>query len=294
MHNALKLFVAVLLLLAVAALDVSPADAARFGGGRSFGGSRSFSRSYSKPISPMRQPGTTTTQGLNRPSRFGGMGGLLGGLLAGSLIGSLLFGGGFGGVGMFDLLLIGGGIYLLMRLLGRSRPAAQHAGRSGGMSYGGGGPEPQGAYRTGAGDGWAGLGSPGGTADAAQGIVLPEGFDSQEFLEGAKMAFGRLQASWDARDLDDIAQFTSPAVQEEIRRQAAEDPGPSLTEVLMVNARLLEAKEQGPATLATVYFDALMREERGGPTEQVREVWHFRRDGADGSWVLDGLQQLEN
>ncbi|WP_461208697.1 Tim44 domain-containing protein [Desulfocurvus sp. DL9XJH121] len=295
MRSIVKICIVILLLAAVAALDASPAEA-RFGGGRSFGGSRSFSRGWSKPVSPLRQQGAFTgQQGMRSPSRFGGMGGLLGGLLAGSLLGSLFFGHPFGGVGMFDLLLIGGGIFLLMRLLGRGRAAAQHAGRTGGMSYGGGGPmDDQNTYRSGMADGWGGLGSQGGMADAAQGIDLPPGFDVDEFLKGAKLAFNRLQASWDARDMDDIAQFASKAVLDEVRSQAAQDPNPSRTEVLMVNARLLEAKQEGGVVLATVYFDALMREDRGGSTEQVREVWHFRNDGAQGHWILDGLQQLEN
>lgn len=301
MRSVLKLLIVPLLVLAIAAMDASPAQAKRFGGGRSFGGSRSFGKSYSRPVSPTRQS-ATGTQGMGRTSRFGGMGGLFGGLLAGSLLGSLFFGHGFGGVGLMDLLLIGGGIYLLMRFLRSRRPATQHAGREGGMSYGGSGPQydngqaygGQTMHRDAGGSGWGGLGSQGGTADAAQGITLPPGFDVDEFLEGAKLAFNRLQASWDARDMDDIAQFTSPAVLEEVRRQAAEDPTPSATEVLMVNARLLEAKEEGPATLATVYFDAIMREERGGPTDQVREVWHFRKDTNSASWILDGLQQLAN
>lgn len=298
MRNALKFLVVPLLVLALAAMDASPAQAKRFGGGRSFGGSKSYSKSYKKSVSPSQSQSSKGTQNMQRPSRFGGLGGMFGGLLAGTLLGSMLFGGGFGGVGMFDLLLLGGGIWLLMRFLRARRPAAQHAGRTGGMSYGGGGPQYGQTYdaeptrRTAANSGWGGLGSQGGMADAAKGITLPPNFDSDEFLEGAKIAFNRLQASWDARDMDDIAQFASPAVLEEIRRQAAQDPSQSVTEVLMVNARLLEAKQDGTATLATVYFDALMREEKGGPTDQVREVWHFRRKTDSGAWVLDGLQQL--
>ncbi len=124
---------------------------------------------------------------------------------------------------------------------------------------------------------------------------MPPGFDEAEFLQGAKAAYARLQASWDARDMEDIRQFTTGAVFSEISAQAQADPGPSRTEVLMVEARLLEARTEGPATLATVYFDALLRETRGGGTEQVREVWHFRRqdDTAGGMWLLDGIQQLE-
>lgn len=299
MRTALKFLIVPLFIVALVAMDASLADARRFGGGRSFGGSRSFSKSYSKPVTPQRQTmgGASATRNT-RNSRFGGMGGLFGGLLAGTLLGSLFFGHPFAGGGMMDILLIGGLIFLFMKLFRGRRPSPQAAaGRSGGMSYGGGGPQPQqDVHQRSSNAGWGGLGSTSGAAEAAPGIDVPAGFDTDEFLEGAKLAFNRLQASWDARDIDDIAEFTTTAVQQEIRRQAAEDPSPSRTEILMVNARLLEAKTEGGATLATVYFDALMREDAAGGTEQVREVWHFKKDDSvkGGMWLLDGLQQLAN
>lgn len=301
MRTALKLMIVPLLLAALMAMDVGLADAARFGGGRSFGGSKSFSRSYSKPISPQKQgsAGSSATQAAPRNSRFGGMGGLFGGLLAGTLLGSLFFGHPFAGGGLMDILLIGGVIFLALKLFRRRQPATQMAGgRSGGMSYGGGGPQPDDAntMQDRAQGAWGGLGGARGMAETVPDLDLPAGFDADEFLEGAKLAFNRLQASWDSRDLEDISQFTSAAVLDEIKRQAQEDPTPSRTEVLMLNARLLEVKEQDGATLVTVYFDALVREDAAGGSEQVREVWHFKKDEAvqDGMWLLDGLQQLEN
>ncbi|BBD09179.1 Tim44 domain-containing protein [Desulfovibrio ferrophilus] len=301
MRTAIKFMIVPLLLVALIAMDAGFADAKRFGGGRSFGGSRSFSKSYSKPVSPTKQgtAGSTATQGTQRPSRFGGMGGMFGGLLAGTLLGSMFFGHPFAGGGMMDILLIGGLIFLAMKLFRRRRPAPQVAGgRSGGMSYGGGGPQPHedSSMQRQAHGAWGGLGSTQGAAESAPELDLPAGFDTDEFLEGAKLAFNRLQASWDSRDMDDISQFTTGAVLNEIKSQAAQDPGPSRTEILMVNARLLEVKQEGGATLATVYFDALMREDTSGGSEQVREVWHFKQDDTvqGGMWLVDGLQQLEN
>jgi len=302
MRTAMKLLIVPLLLAVLLALAPGQADAARFGGGRSFGGGGSFSRSYSKPITPQRQStfgSSSATQGMRQPSRFGGMGGLFGGLLAGSLLGSLFFGHPFAGGGLMDILLIGGLIFLFLKMFGGRRPSPQAtAGRDGGMSYGGGGPQTgfEGAAERRAQNAWGGLGATPGQADAAPGVQVPAGFDTEEFLKGAKLAFNRLQASWDARDLSDIAQFTSEEVLSEIRSQAAADPRPSRTDVLMVNARLLEVQEEGANLVATVYFDALMREEQGGATEQVREVWHFKKNAAErgGMWLLYGLQQLEN
>ncbi|MBU1002640.1 MAG: 39S ribosomal protein L45 [Proteobacteria bacterium] len=301
MRIALKLLFVPLLLVTLLAMDAGFADAARFGGGRSFGGSRSFSKSFSKPVSPTKQSavGSSAASSAPRSPRFGGMGGMFGGLLAGTLLGSMFFGQPFAGGGLMDILLIGGLIFLAMKLFRRRQPAAQMAsGRSAGMSYGGGGPQPEDetVLQRQSHGAWGGLGSTQGAAETVPGLDLPAGFDADEFLEGAKLAFNRLQASWDTRDLEDISQFTSEAVLDEIKNQAAQDPSPSRTEILMVNARLLEVKVQAPATLATVYFDALMRENATGGSEQVREVWHFRMDPdvKGGMWLVDGLQQLED
>ena len=52
--------------------------------------------------------------------------------------------------------------------------------------------------------------------------AVPADFNQEEFLRGAKMAYTRLQESWDRRDLDDIAQFATPAVLTELRAKYAE------------------------------------------------------------------------
>ncbi|WP_174409617.1 Tim44 domain-containing protein [Desulfovibrio psychrotolerans] len=125
---------------------------------------------------------------------------------------------------------------------------------------------------------------------------LPPDFDAADFLKGAKMVFARLQHSWDARDMDDIAQFTTPEVHEEIRIQAEQDPAPSSSELLLVNARLMEVKQDENGLLATVFFDVLMRENvDGASTEQVREIWHFLKSAEyDGMWRLDGIEQVSS
>ncbi len=301
-------------LVAMLAADI--ASAKRFGGGRSFGGKKSYSTPYSKPISPDKQAsGTQQKQGQagqagSMPPRMGGLGGLFGGLLMGGLIGSLLFGGGHGGFGIFDLLLIVGGILLLKRFLQARKAAQATSGASYGAGRGAGGasqyyadtrgqsppPPPSGASPQG---GWADLDSEAAPPQdfRAASVSMPEGFDEQEFIEGAKAVYNRLQDSWDRRDLDDIAEFTTSEVFTEIEKQAMEDPQPGKTEVLMLNARVLEVKEFGGETVVTVYYDALLREETQQRTAgQVREVWHFSRktDDAAASWKLSGIQQLED
>ena len=306
--------IALLLIPVVAAVFIFGmadfAEAKRFGGGRSFGSKPMFSKSFSKPVpkAPLNQ-NKSALSNTAQPRRglFGGMGGIFGGLLAGTLLGSLLSGGGFGGIGFLDIILFGLAFLFLRKMFRSRRMESQQSAYQGGgaanynqqQSYA----PPEDNYsnmQRQAQDAWSNLRSTpagGGHAqDVQPEVTTPAGFDTDDFLKGAKVVFNRLQQSWDSRDLDDIKQFTTPEVYESIKQQAKEDPVPSRTEVLMSNARLLEVKEETDGLLATVYFDVLMREDKSAQhPEQVREVWHFFKAHKDDSmWLLDGIQQLEN
>lgn len=286
------------------------AEARRLGGGRSFGGSSTFNRPAPAPSAPggatTQQPGSslnrqTTNPGSGAaaaPGMSRGMGGLFGGLLAGTLIGSLLLGGGFAGVGLLDMVLIGLVVYLGLRFL-RGRRNGEADGRASG-SYRQASQGYSGASRGGGTSAWDSLRSGSGVSSAERDYTssdsraVPADFDQEDFLRGAKMAYVRLQESWDKRDLDDIAQFATEPVLSGLREQLAEEPEPSTTDLLMVNARLMELKQEGNRERAAVFFDVLMREDPlAQQPEQVREVWHFTRDaGKEESWKLDGIQQM--
>ncbi len=283
-------------------IAIQDADAARFGGRKSFGSKPSMQRSTTAPKQQQgvtqAPPGASAAQSVKKPGLLGGMGGMFGGLLAGTLLGSLLFGGDFDGGGIMDILLIALLLFLAFKLFARIRGNSRPQMAGGYASQGAQAPhEQQGMHyqstpQQNQGDHWSNL-QQGGQPAAPAGPQVPEGFDVEDFLKGAKMAFSRLQTSWDKRDLEDIALFTSPAVLEEVKAQLAEDPTPSQTEVLLNNAQLLSVKEENGEQLATVYFDVLMREAPTKDTAQVREVWHFIRPAGGGSWKLDGIQQVE-
>lgn len=262
------------------------ADAKRMGGGGSFGSKPSYGSGYSKPVSPSKDSSTMTKQAApNTPSRFGGLGGMFGGLLMGGLLGSMLFGGGFAGPGMLDILLLAMGGFLLFKFI-KSRRAA--TANSAPYAYAGNEDTRNSAHH----GGW---GHQRFEPQTPQAPVLPHGLNEQEFLTGAKALYTRLQASWDRRDIDDIRQFTSPEVHAEITRQATLDPAQGRTEILMVEARVLEARTAGTETVISVLFDAMLREDdANAPAEQIREVWHIRRDenASAPQWTLEGIQQL--
>lgn len=308
-----RFLVLFLMVFSIVAFLAADANAKRFGGGRSFGSRNSYSRSYSSSI-----PHTTTTPGSTNMgrARSGGFGrtgmGLFGGLLAGSLLGSMFFGGGrFMGPGIMDFLLIGLVIFFALKFFrGRRNSSGMREGRyqrgpdqnfNGRTNYS----ESNDSFTGGSynsGSAWDHLSSkPSGhtTSDnphQTQSGAIPPDFDQEEFLKGAKAMYIRLQGSWDERNLEDIKEFTSHDVYKEIASQAAEDPEPSTTEILLVNAKILEVKDEGNDSVVTVYYDALLREDsKQSQPSQVREVWHFIKDNnSNGIWKLDGLQQLEN
>ena len=270
------------------------AEAARLGGSRSFGSRPRYQRSAPPPSqsTTASQPAAGQTAGSQSTagaaaSPMAGRGGMLGGLLMGGLIGSMLFGGGFAGPGLMDLLLVGGGLFLLMRFL-RARRMAAESSPAGGAS----------AFERGPAQAWGSAGySP--SAESATAAVqppaLPPGFDAQEFLQGANAIYVRLQSAWDRRDLEDIRQFTSSEVFTEIYHQAQEDPQPGKTELLLINPRILEVRDAGSQTVVSVLYDVMLRENEAGVSRQVRELWHFsrERDKPESFWVLEGIQQVE-
>lgn len=290
------------LLLSTSVLTVSEivftpqqAEAARFGGGRSFG---------TRP--PVQQPRQAAPQqGMQQGAQRGGMlgGGMLGGLLAGSMLGALFFGGAFSGLGMADVFVILLLVFALSRLLrGRAQQQQRQAAASGGRY---GNADDTGFARS----GQAGLADQGGSdfwnrlrsepersGEAVfppSRLNLPAGFNEKEFINGAKLMFNRLQESWDVRDLDDIAEFATPGVLREIERQADEDPSPSHTEIMQLEAELADYGQAGATDTAAVLFTALLRESQDENVHEVSEVWHFTRGRKqDETWKLDGIQQV--
>ena len=71
-------------------------------------------------------------------------------------------------------------------------------------------------------------------------------------------------------------------------------PDPGKTEIRLVKAQLLGAENEGDDQRAQVFFDVLLRErpDQDAPSS-AREVWHFLREGANGTWKLDGIQQVD-
>ena len=324
MNKLSSLFLTVVIAATLSFAGISDAEAKRFGGARSFGSSSKYSKSYNRKASSPTKKTASQQQAYNKNqsarqtmSKRGGLMGLLGGLALGGLLGSLFFGGAFENFNFMDILIFGGIAYLLFKLFAAKagRPKTSTAYNRNNYdstsqvehlnsSYQRSNSEPINSadFDT---DVFANKGqasnfnaSDNYTEEklVEDAIVLPKDFDELDFLDGAKGAFKMLQVAWDKRDLAEIRSLTTDKVFAEIQDQLKGSDEENHTDILKIEAELLEVREVGNELEAVVLFDTLMREEISAHPEQVREVWTFikPKNSMQAKWYLDGLQQLEN
>lgn len=122
---------------------------------------------------------------------------------------------------------------------------------------------------------------------------IPADFDTAGFERNAKVNFIRLQAANDAGDLEDIRQFTTPEMFAELKMELA-DRGAATqkTDVVSINANVIEVDEDADRYMVSVRFTGVIRDDSNEPDEAFDEIWHLMksRQGNSG-WVLSGIQQ---
>ena len=284
-----------------AGLMVQDAEAAkRMGGGKSSGISRDSSvmKRDAIPAKPAASPAAAApaaAAGAAPAAAASGMSrwmGPLAGLAAGIGLVALFshLGLGEGMANMMMLLLLGLAVVFAVRWFLRKRqpavaqPAMQYAGMPGGM-------EPPRANEPFVPASSAGTGV---TATAASSTAnVPADFDVDGFLRQAKLNFIRLQAANDRGDMEDIRQFCSPEMSAEIQMQFQErNQLAQETDVVQLNAELLDVSTEADRAMASVRFSGLIREEANASPETFSEVWHLSKplDGSRG-WSIAGIQQ---
>jgi predicted lipid-binding transport protein (Tim44 family) len=115
-----------------------------------------------------------------------------------------------------------------------------------------------------------------------------------DLLQLARQSFVQLQAAWDRADLETLRVLTTEHLLEELRDQLDErGPGPNHTEVLKLDARLLDLEELREAFVASVEFSGLIRERIDAAAEPFRELWLLANLKAGGQgWQLARVQSL--
>ncbi len=119
-------------------------------------------------------------------------------------------------------------------------------------------------------------------------VVLPTGFDHDTLLADLRRQFVRLQAAWDAREVEVLRALTTPEMLVELCSELPEcSSAPNRTDVMTLRAKLLSFDELGSAYLASVEFSGLICECDEVGAVPFRELWMLVRrkhEGAD--WRL--------
>ena len=262
-----------------AVVVATDADAARLGGGRSVGAQRNVT---APPAStPAKPTQAQQAQGQQQPAQQGSRWGMLGGILGGLALGGLLAWA-LSGTGLSTLLLIAllaiVAVFALRALRRRDAPEAQH------VHLAGIGPErmniPERPASIGA------LHAP---------SSLPAGFDAAAFLRAAKLNFVKLQIANDAGKLDEIRDFTTDEMFDALRKDVLARPADAQqTDVISLNADLLEIATEQDSHWASVRFSGMVRETPQSAPVGFEEVWNLVKpaQGAGGGWLLAGIQQM--
>lgn len=289
-----RLFVALFATVVGLGLLVQDAEAKRLGGGRSFGMSRdatTMKQASPAPVAPTApaqgaaaaKPATTPQAAAPKPAGASRWLGPIAGLAAGIGLAALLshFGLGEGVATFLMMALLAVAVIVVLRLIFRKREPESR------LQYAGVGPEGGNVGH------FESAGTGGGVASTTASV--PASFDTEGFLRQAKLNFIRLQAANDAGNLEDIKAFTAPEVFAEIQMQYEErGRAKQETDVVQLDAALVDLTTEAGRHVASVRFFGLIRESAAAAPEAFEEVWHLTKpvDGSQG-WLVSGIQQLQ-
>lgn len=293
-------------------LGVGDAQAAkRLGGGKSVGMQK-------QTVTPDKAPGATPTQTPNaatataaapaaaapaaaaapKRSWMGPIAGLAAGLGLAALASHFGF-----GEELANMLLIGLAVVAVLAVVGmvlRKRAATASAGAAGpgGLQYAAAGVNPAASqpprFDVAMPRGGSMIGSQIDAAAAAS-DAIPADFDRDGFERNARVQFIRLQAANDAGNLDDLRDFTTPEMFAELRMDIT-DRGATVsrTEVVQVDASVLEVVEEANRYVVSVRYSGSIHESGMPQPEAFDEVWHLvkPRTGA-GGWLVAGITQRQ-
>ena len=168
-------------------------------------------------------------------------------------------------------------------------------GSSSGGSFGGSSGAPM---TTGAGSAVAGAAATAGAIGAVGAIgapaAYPAGFEPEPFLQQAKINFAGLQSAYDKGDSEMLRDVMTPEMFTEVTADLAGRGTHHSTDIVQLNAEILEVISDNDHHWATVRFHGLTREDGVEAPQSFDEAWNLRKavDGSTG-WLLAGIQQLQ-
>jgi predicted lipid-binding transport protein (Tim44 family) len=245
---------------------------------------------------------------------MGGLMGGIGGLLLGGLIGSMLFGGtggGLGGFGLMEMIILGVLGYLAFSFFRRRSQQQPQPAMAGAPGYAGSGyapariePAPIEARAT-------AVEPLAGPSDLDRGMghirQTDLAFDPARLAQDASQSFFRIQSAWSARDLTPVRDLLTPemadSLQADLERLRAQGQTNRIENMLMQGAEVTEAWQESGQDFVTVRLaatlldytveDASGRVVEGSRTAPVsfQEFWTFVRPVGPNPWRLTAIQQ---
>jgi len=311
-NKLLVLALAAFASLALVHADI--ADAARMGGGRSFGMQRSITPPATRATPSTPQTAPSTSQGFNGPAAnpvmparpgataaapaagaaaagaagsrasrwLGPIAGIAAGLGLAALFAHLGISEAVGSLLLIGLLVVGA-VFLVRALLARrSAPAPQSAGAARVLL------DSTAARRE------PTLSPAWGSDSAAPAGRYPPGFDPVPFVAQAKQQFRRVQEAYDRADRQVLADVTTGEMYAEIARDLDARRAHVATDIVALDADVVEVVREGDRYVASVRFHGMLREDGGRDAQPFEETWHLVKpvDGSSG-WVLAGIQQKD-
>lgn len=295
------------------------ADARSKSGGRSFGGSGSSSSGFGgSPSQSFGNPSGSRSFAPSSPLSGGGGSSFLrgvGGGIVGGMIGSMLFGGtghaggiggiGRSGIGLFELLILGGiGFFVFKRFI---KPRMSQTSASQPFN-----PFSTGNYSS------AGFQAPPSPPSASpMPSALPDtgfnlikqsepDFDPDQFKETVQDIFFKVQAAWMRRDTASVQELLGRQLKAEYDTQFADMKQQGLINrlenIAVRSIEIVDAGIEGQEVYITVLFTANLLDYtveessgkviKGSGTEPVKfaEFWTFARPVNATLWKLEGIK----
>jgi len=283
------LLFALLALFLTAGLAIDTAEARRLGGGKPVGTQRQAlpDRPATPPAAQQAAPTNPAAQAAPARKPMSPWLGALAGLAAGLGL-AYLFGEQLGAILMVILLALAAVVVvgLLARAFMKPRPRAS----------------PQGLQFAGLGNETVAAPPP---SQAAGGVAvpsfssqftpkIPEGFNVDAFLRAAKKSFLALQAANDRGEVGAIRDLVTEEMFEHLQRDLAERGATRQeTDVVTLDAVLLEVVTESGTHWASIRFSGLIREEAGSAPQPFAEIWNLQKpERGDSGWMLSGIQQV--
>jgi len=285
-----KLMLGISTVLLCVAFVATDAEARRLGGARSLGAQRNVTSAppAAAPAKPAQQAAPAAAPAAAQPQPATGLARwapMLGGLALGGALGWLMGANGMGGL-LVGLLLLGLLVFaavFVVRMLAQKRGEAPQRFQYAGMgSETVAAPPPSQA---------AGIEAQPARTAASN---VPDGFDVAGFLKGAKLNYMRLQIANDQGNLEELREFTSDELFEDLKRDVlARGGAKQQTDVMALNADLLEVVTESDKHWASVRFSGTLRESPGDTPQGFEEVWNLAKPvSGPGGWQLAGIQQM--